>query len=291
MRLGKLGVWAWIDCYSAVQAAEFAQQVEEGGYGALWIPEGVGREVFTASAWLLANTRNLIIASGIATIYARDPISAAAAQLGLNEQWDERFLLGLGVSHKPQVEGVRRHDYGSPIATMRAYLEGMHSVPYQSVRPVNKPKTLLAALGPKMLELSASHADGAHPYNVTPDHTRIARDILGNNKLLCVEQAAILETDASKARARGRKALAVYMDFPNYINNWRRLGFNDADFASGGSNRLVDSVIAWGDETAIRRRLEQHWQAGADHVCVQAIGIDGAPDQTLIKLLSPRGGN
>jgi len=287
MKLKRLGVWAGIDRFRAADAAAFAKRVETWGYGALWIPEAVGREVFSASAWLLANTSDLVVASGIANIYARDPISAAAAQKGLNEQSGGRFLLGLGVSHIPLVEGVRRHEYGKPVATMRAYLQAMAEAPYKSVAPAEKPKTILAALGPKMLELSARQTDGAHPYNVTPEHTREARSILGADKLLCVEQAALLESNPAKARARAREFLAVYMGLPNYVNNWKRLGFTDTDIAAGGSDRLIDAVIVWGNEQTIRARIDEHWKAGADHVCVQAIGEQGRPDEHLLSLLAP----
>ncbi len=288
MKLKKLGVWSGTDTFSAAEAASFAKRVEAWGYGALWIPEAIGREVFSASAWLLANTSNLIVASGIANIYARDSLSSAAAQKGLNEQSGDRFLLGLGVSHIPFVQDVRQHEYGKPVATMREYLRGMADAPYKSVPPASVPQTVLAALGPKMLELSAELADGAHPYNVTPEHTRQAREILGAGKLLCVEQGAILETNPAEARSLARQFLTVYMGLPNYVNNWRRLGFSDVDFAGGGSDRLVDAVIAWGDESAIRARIEEHWQAGADHVCVQAIGAAGLPDERLLGLLAPR---
>lgn len=291
MPLKTLGVWAGIDSYSAPDAAAFAQRIEAWGYGALWIPEAVGREVFSASAWLLANTRELIIASGIANIYARDPLSAAAAQKGLNEQSGGRFILGLGVSHVPLVEGLRQHQYGKPVATMRAYLKAMSEAPYASVAPSATPQTVLAALGPKMLELSAEKADGAHPYHVTPEHTNEARALIGPGKLLCVEQAAILETDGAKARATARQFLAMYLGLPNYVNNWKRLGFTDEDVAGGGSDRLVDAMVVWGDEKTIRARIDQHWQAGADHVCVQAIGeMDGMlarVDERLLTLLAP----
>jgi probable F420-dependent oxidoreductase len=288
MKLKKLGVWAGIDGLSAADAAAFARRLEAWGYGALWISEAVGREAFSACAWLLANTRTLIIASGIANIYARDSFSAAAAQKGLNEQSGGRFLLGLGVSHIPLVEGVRKLQYGKPVATMRAYLRAMAEAPYRSVPPAAPPKTVLAALGPKMLELSAASADGAHPYNVTPEHTRLARAILGPGKLLCVEQGAILETNSAAARAMARRFLAIYLGLPNYVDNWRRLGFIDADFAGGGSDRLVDALIVWGDEKAIRKRIDEHWQAGADHVCVQAIGQTALPDERLLGLLAPQ---
>jgi len=287
MALKKLGVWEAVDRRPAVDAAAFARRVEGWGYGALWIPEAMGREVFSASAWLLANTRELVVASGIANIYARDPVSAAAAQQGLNEQSGGRFLLGLGVSHIPMVQGVRGHEYGKPVASMRAYLQAMGKAPYQSVMPAEKPRTVLAALGPKMLELSAQLADGAHPYNVTPEHTREARAILGAGKLLCVEQAAILETDAARARATARRFLSIYFGLPNYVNNWKRMGFSDEDVAAGGSDRLIDSLIAWGDEKAIRARIDEHWQAGANHVCVQALGEQGESDERLLGLLAP----
>jgi probable F420-dependent oxidoreductase len=287
MQIDKLGVWAAIDHLSASNAAGFARRIEAWGYGALWIPEGLGREVFSACAWLLANTSALLVASGIANIYARDPLASAAAQKGLNEQSGGRFRLGLGVSHVPLVE-VRKHAYGKPLATMRAYLQGMAEADYRGIAPPAPPKTVLAALGPKMLELSAELADGAHPYNVPPEHTRQARRILGAGKLLCVEQAAILETNAADARAIARRFLAFYFGLPNYVDNWRRLGFTDPDFAGGGSDRLIDAIIAWGDEKAIRARIEEHWQAGADHVCVQAVGPALLPDERLLALLAPR---
>jgi probable F420-dependent oxidoreductase len=287
MQINKLGVWAATDHLSAANTADFARRIEAWGYGTLWIPEGLGREVFSASAWLLANTSALIVASGIANIYARDPLASAAAQKGLNEQSGGRFILGLGVSHVPLVE-VRKHAYGKPLATMRAYLQGMAEADYRGIAPPAPPKTVLAALGPKMLKLSAELADGAHPYNVPPEHTRQARRILGAGKLLCVEQAAILETNAADARAIARRFLAFYFDLPNYVDNWRRLGFTDPDFAGGGSDRLIDAIIAWGDERAIRTRIEEHWQAGADHVCVQAVGPTLLPDERLLALLAPR---
>jgi probable F420-dependent oxidoreductase len=287
MRLTKLGVWAGTDVLSAAQAAAFARRLESWGYGALWIPEAVGREVFSAAAWLLASSKTLVVASGIANIYARDAVSAAAAHKGLNEQSGDRFLLGLGVSHVPLVEGVRKHQYGKPIASMRAYLQGMATAPYRSVAPASVPKTVLGALGPKMLELAAERADGALSYNVPPEHTQRARALLPPAKLLCVEMAAILESDPGEARAMGRQFLSIYMGLPNYVNNWKRLGFADHDMAAGASDRLIDAVIAWGDEEAIRSRIEQHWQAGADHVCIQAVSRSGLPDERLLALLAP----
>jgi probable F420-dependent oxidoreductase len=287
MNLKRLGVWAGTDAYSAADAAAFAQRAEAWGYGALWIPEALGREMFSACSWLLANTSRLIVASGIANIYARDAFATAAAQKGLAEQSGGRFLLGLGVSHIPLVEGLRRHEYGKPIETMRKYLQTMAESTFASVAPASTPQTILAALGPNMLDLSASHADGAHPYNVTPEHTQGARVRLGAGKLLCVEQAAVLESDPAKARGIARKFLAMYLRLPNYVNNWRRMGFTDQDVAGGGSDRLIDATIVWGDEKIIRTRIDQHWQAGADHVCVQALSGKAQADERLLALLAP----
>lgn len=292
MKIGSLGVWAAIDGFSAPEAAAFAQRVEAWGYGALWMPEAVGREVFTAASWLLANTRTLTIASGIANLYARDATATVAAQQGLNEQSNGRFLLGLGVSHAPLVEGMRKLSYGQPLATMRHYLEAMAQVSYMGPQPTARPQTVIAALGPKMLALAAERTDGAHPYNTTPEHTAEARRVLGPGKRLCVEVGAVLQTDAAKARAVARQFLAMYLTLPNYVNNWLRLGFSEADVSNGGSDRLIDAVIAWGDEDAIRKRIAEHHAAGADHVCVQALGAQqgmvARPDETLLALLAPQ---
>ena len=291
MQLGKLGVWAAMDVMSAAEGAAFAQRVEGWGYAALWLPESGGRNVLVHSSWLLANTRKLIVAPGIANIYARDPMAMANGQRALAEQSGGRFLLGIGVSHVPSVEGVRGHTYGKPVATMRGYLEGMRAAPYGAPEPPERPLTILAALGPRMLALSGSDADGAHPYNVTPEHTGEARRILGPGKLLCPEVWVLLESDPATARALARQALANYMRLDNYVNNWRRLGFGDDDFAGGGSDRFIDANVAWGGEAAIRKRIAEHWEAGADHVCIQSISPDGSrrPDDKVLALLAPTG--
>jgi probable F420-dependent oxidoreductase len=291
MKLSKIGVWAGMDAFTAPEAAAFAKRVEAWGYSALWIPEAVGRNSLVHAAWLLANTTKLVIATGIANIYARDWVAAASAQKALNEQSGGRFLLGLGVSHSPLVEGFRGQHYGKPVETMQAYLEGMKKARYAAPPPPEPPKTVIAALGPKMLALAAEQADGAHPYNVTPEHTAEARKILGPGKLLCPEQMILAETDPVKARAKARTSLAVYMSLPNYFNNWKRLGFTDADLADGGSDRLVDAIVAWGEDAAIRARLQAHCDAGADHVCIQALGGIGKPvpkpDEDLLQRFAP----
>jgi probable F420-dependent oxidoreductase len=290
MELGRLGVWASLDGLTAADAAAFARRVEQLGYGALWMPESRGRNVLVGAAWLLANTARLTIATGIANIYARDAMAMANGQRALAEQSSGRFLLGLGVSHVPLVSTLRGHVYGKPVPTMRAYLAAMAAAPYQAPPPPEPPRTVLAALGPGMLALAASAADGAHPYNVTPEHTAEARRVLGPGKLLCPEQMVLLETDPSRARGGARAALAHYLQLENYVNNWRRLGFGDSDFAGGGSDRFIDAMVAWGDEGAIRKRLQAHWDAGADHVCIQPLPPDGARqklDARVLELLAP----
>ncbi len=292
MDLGKLGVWQGLDGVSGADAIAFAQRTEKRGYKTLWLPESRGRNVLVTASWLLSNTKTLNVSTGIANIYARDPMAAANGQKALAEFSGNRFMLGLGVSHKPIVSGMRGHDYGKPIETMRAYLEGMKGAAYQAAAPSTAPKTVLAALGPKMLELARDMADGAHPYCVTPEHTAHARKILGPGKLLCPEVMVLLEPDPVKARAAAKTALSFYVALENYANNWRRLGFTDAEMQSG-ADRFVDANVAWGDEAAIRKRLQAYWDAGADHVCIQSIHPSGSRtviDERIYDLLAPAKG-
>ncbi len=272
MELGPIGIWtAQFDYQSALKAREAAAELEQLGFGAIWFPESVGREALTNAALLLSATSRVIIATGIANIYARDPVAMAAAQNTLAEAYPGRFLLGLGVSHIPLVETIRGHNYGKPVASMRAYLDSMDRAPYRAVPPVIKPVRVLAALGPKMLQLAAERADGAHPYFVTPEHTARAREILGHDKLLAVEQAVVLETDAARAREIARAHASTYLKLPNYVNNLRSLGFADVDFIDGGSDSLVDAIVARGNMTAIIDRVRAHQAAGADHICIQVL--------------------
>jgi probable F420-dependent oxidoreductase len=289
MKLDKLAVWTMLDQLSSAESAAFAQQMEQLGYSALWQPEGFGRNMLVQSSWLLANTSKLIIATGIVNVYARDAIAMAGAQYGLAEQSQGRFLLGMGVSHAPAVSGMRGHHYGKPVATMREYLTAMRTHQYQAALPADRPPTVIAALGPKMLELSAELADGAHPYNVTPEHTARARSIIGPDKLLCVEQKVIFESDPVTARAAGRKQLALYLVLENYQKNWASLGFDESDWAGSGSDRLIDAMFAWGPEDTIRERIRQHLDAGADQVCIQPIAPSGdhAQDMAVLEVLAP----
>jgi len=291
MNIGKLGVWAMVNVMSAADSAAFARRIEKWGYGALWVPEVTARDPFVTSSWLLANTTTLNLATGIASIYSRDTFAAVNAQLALAEQSSGRFLLGLGVSHGPFVEGVLGHKFEKPAPQMKRYLEGMAKMSYIGPQPAEKPQTVIGALGPKMLEVAATHADGAHPYNITPSHTAFARKILGPGKLLCPEQMVLLETDPAIARAVARKALALSFTLPNYRNNYLRLGFDARDLDNGGSDTVIDAIVAWGDERAIRDRIQQHWDAGADHVCIQPLRRGGlqltAEDEKVLGVLAP----
>lgn len=272
IQLGPVGIWTiQFEKFPAAKMQEAAAELEELGYGAIWFGEATGREALTQAGLLLAATKKIVVATGIANIYARDPFAMAAGQKTLAEAYPGRFLLGLGVSHIPLVEKLRGHHYEKPVFTMRAYLDAVDQAPYQAVPPSVKPMRVLAALGPKMLELAAERADGAHPYNVSPEHTAQARGILGKGPYLCPEQAVVLETDPTKARKIGRDFLAIYLGLPNYTNNFLRLGFDESDLKSGGSDRLIDSIIAWGDLNAVRNRIRAHQTAGADHVCIQIL--------------------
>jgi probable F420-dependent oxidoreductase len=275
IQLGRVGIWTrQFEDQSAAKAQEAARELEELGYGALWFGEAAGREALTNAGLLLAATKRMVIATGIANIYARDAVAMASGQKTLAEAYPSRFLLGLGVSHIPLVEQLRGHRYDKPVATMRAYLDAMDRAPYKAVAPSTKPARVLAALGPKMLELSGERADGAHPYNVNPEHTAQSRKILGPQPYLCPEQAVVLETDPEKARGIARAFLAIYLTLPNYTNNLLRLGFDEADFKDGGSNKLIDAIVVWGDLNAIRKRIGEHHDSGADHVCIQVLPAD-----------------
>jgi probable F420-dependent oxidoreductase len=275
IQLGSIGIWTrQLEDQPAAKAQEAAAELEQLGFGAIWFGEAYGREAFTHAGLLLAATRRIVIATGIANIYARDPVTMAAAQKTLAEAYPDRFVLGLGVSHVPLVEQMRGHRYEKPVPTMRAYLDAMDKAPYRAAPPTSKPIRMLAALGPKMLQLAAERTEGAHPYNVNPEHTAQARGILGSGPYLCPEQAVVLETDAAKARQIGRAFLGIYLGLPNYANNFLRLGFDEADLQNGGSDRLIDAIIGWGDLYAIRNRIRAHQSAGADHVCVQVLTAD-----------------
>lgn len=289
MKLGKMGVWFQTDPLSPVQLTELAQRTEQLGYSALWFPEARGHESFSLAGYLLQQTRTLIVATGIANIYARDATTARQGQHTLAKLSGGRFLLGLGVSHVPLVEGMRGHAYGKPVTAMRAYLDGMDKAVAFAPQVPAAPPTVLAALGPRMTELAASRTAGAHPYLVTPEHVAEARKRIGPEPWICTEQKIVMVSDAEQARAVGRKSLERYMLAPNYRNNWLRMGFSEAELDNGGSDRFVDAMVAWGDAAAITERIEAHFAAGASHVCIQPLQRDGSllPDLEALEALAP----
>ena len=291
MELGPVGVWCTTDAMPAAQAAAFARRVEELGYSALWLPEVIGRDPFAHIAYLASQTTSLRFATGIANIYHRHPGAMTQAAATVTEQSSERFLLGLGVSHHTVVEGLRGLDYSKPLSAMRRYLDAMDASPFAAVAPAQPAPRVLAALGPKMLALAAERADGAHPYWTTPEHTATARSVLGPEKLLCVEQKAVLTEDPAEARATANAALAIYAGAPNYRNNWLRLGFSEEEI-DGRADRFVDALVAWGDAAAIRQRVQEHLDAGADHVCIQPLtpGSGFRVDERALEQLAPSAG-
>lgn len=282
------GLWYFTDGMAAGEAAEFAQRVEALGYSTLWLPDTVGRDPFAHIAWLGSQTTTLNFATGIANIFHRHPGPMKQVANTLGEQTDGRFLLGLGVSHGPLVAGLRGLDYSKPLTKMREYREQMDAQPFSGRQPAEPVPILLAALGPKMLELASTAADGAHPYWTTPEHTAQSRQIMGPDSLLCVEQKVCLTTDADAAREAALAQLSIYADLPNYRNNWKRLGFTEEEIEER-AGRFVDAVFVWGDEDRVRAGVQAHYDAGATHVCVQPVmpGGERVLDDAVLELLAP----
>ncbi len=277
MELGRYGVFVFTDMLAPDALAQLAKRIESLGYSTLWYPEGMKYESMALAGFLLGNTSKLIVASGIANIYARDASAAGMGHNSLNSCYDERFVLGLGVSHENLVNGLRGHDYGKPLTSMRNYLDAMERSWEAFGNTPTQKQVMLAALGPKMTELAAERTLGALPYNVTPEHAATARKILGPDALLCCEQKICLCDDADTARAAARSALAMYLTAPNYFNNWFRLGFDESDLENGGSDRLMDAMVFWGSEDQIRAKLQGYFDAGANQVVIQTIRSDGVP--------------
>jgi probable F420-dependent oxidoreductase len=271
MEIGRVGIWHFLDAFPAAVAQDAARAVETLGFRTLWIPEALGREAFAHAGLLLAATKRLVVATGIANVWARDAMAMANAQRTLAEAYPGRFLLGMGVSHAPLVAGLRGHDYARPLTYLRRYLDAMDAAPYIAPAPASPPPRVIAALHPQSLALARERAWGSHPYFVPPEHTARARKILGPGKLLAPEQAVVLETDAARARAVARTHMQTYLGLPNYVRNLHALGFGDADLADGGSDRLVDAIVAWGSVDAVTARVRAHHDAGADHVCLQVL--------------------
>jgi probable F420-dependent oxidoreductase len=269
---GRFGVWSGAFRISDTGlVSDVAAEIDELGYGVLWFPGGVSR-TFSVAATLLKATRATMVATGIANIWVNEPAEASQQTTELNAQHDDRFLLGIGVSHQPMVDRIRPDAWRSPLGVMTDYLDEL-----DRIRPtVPQTSRVLAALGPKMIELARSRTAGTHPYLVTPDQTAVIRGHIGPGALVAVEQGVVLDPDPSSARSTARAALAMYLALPNYVNSWKRAGFTDDDVADGGSDRLIDALVAHGSPEDVASRLRGHLDAGADHVCLQVLGPPGA---------------
>ena len=268
MKLRRLGAWYAADKHASPAAmAAFVKTVESLGYDTLWYPESRGYESFSVAAFMLGHTKTLKLGSSIASIYARDAFTARRGMISLNQLYDDRFILGLGVSHMPMVEGIRGHTYEKPIPAMRKYLNGItKDQPEAKDWPI-----ALAALRPLMLKLSAEMTQGALPYNTTPRHTAEAKKILGPNKWLAIEQKVTIETDPARARALGREELSRYMVLDNYRNAWLEMGFSESDLSNGGSDSFIDQMVLWGTAGEVKTKLRAHFEAGATHVAIQPV--------------------
>lgn len=269
--LGPTGIWSASLRYGdAAKAADLAAELESIGYSALWIPD-VGGDLWTPLANLLGATKTATIATGILNLWLHEPDETAAQHAALTAAHGDRFLCGIGIGHRPFIDMVKEPGtYQRPVETTAAFLDGLDS----AETPLAPEGRVLAALGPKMLELARERTAGTHPYLVTPELTAKARAGVGPDRLVASEQAVVLETDPAKAREVARVHLRTYLALPNYSNNWKRQGFTDDDLADGGSDRLVDALVVWGDEAAIAARVQEHRDAGADHVCIQALTED-----------------
>jgi probable F420-dependent oxidoreductase len=280
--IGKVGVFSWETVMRpAFEVRAGVRAIEGLGYSAVWFPESRGREAFTAASLILEATERIVVATGIASIWARDPMAAAFGAFGLADAHPGRFILGLGVSHAPSVER-RGHAYHRPLRRMEEYLDTIEATSSPIAGAEATVPVILAALGPKMLALAAGRTAGAHPYFVPVEHTRAARDVVGPGPYLAPEQAVVLDADPERARSIARRHTRAYLGLDNYRNNLVRMGWSETDLADGGSDRLVDAVVAWGDAGDIARRIQEHFDAGADHVCIQVLSEhDGFPLREL----------
>ncbi len=270
-RLTGTGIWSsTLRFGDAGEAAALAAELEEIGYSALWIPD-IGGDLFGPLANLLGATTTATIATGILNVWMHPAEEAAAQHSSLTAEHGPRFLCGIGISHRPLIDHVNSPGtYQKPIEVMTAYLEGLDA----AEPPLAVADRVIAALGPKMLELARTRTAGTHPYLVTPELTQAARVGVGPDGLVACEQGVVLDPDPTSARATARLHLKNYLGLPNYTNNWKRQGFTDDDLADGGSDRLVDALVVWGDEAAIATRVQEHRDAGADHVCIQVLTDD-----------------
>ena len=273
--LGRVGIWTFdLDMQPMTKAMEAVGELEELGFRCVWVPEAVGREPFASCGLLLSATKNLTMATGIASMHARSATTMAAGWKTLSEKFGDRFLLGIGASHQHLAEKVHQSEYVKPYSAMVSYLDAMDNAVFFAAPPKNSPRRVLAALGPKMLKLSAQRGLGAHPYFVPVEHTVGAREILGADALLAPEVAVVFDTNPETARATARKHMLTYNRLPNYANNLLRLGYSQNDIANQDkmpSDKMVDAIVAWGDLETIVKRISAHIEAGANHVSVQVL--------------------
>ena len=273
MQLGPVGIWAsQFRNAPREQALKEIRPLEELGYGAVWIPGGATAEILDLAADLLGGSDRIVVASGILNVWMHEPADVATSHHRLNEAHPGRFLLGLGVSHASIVEQNTSQPYRRPLQVMSRFLDALDA----ANPPVPQAERILAALGPRMLEMARDRSAGAHPYCITPEHTRQAREVLGKGRLLAPELKAILEPDPTRARAIARAHIERYFKQPNYVNNLIRLGYREEDLANGGTDRVIDDLFAWGSPGDVAARVAEHHQAGADHVCVQVLTADPA---------------
>ncbi len=287
MNIGKIGAWVGTNSLNSNQLADLAERLDDLKYHALWYPESTSYDSLSLGGFLLSHSKQLAVASGIANIYARDAYTAMAGHNSLNSLYGGRFVLGLGVSHVPLVNGRRGHEYGKPVATMRQYLEKMNEADLDLTVPSRN--LVLAALGPRMLQLSRDMAEGALPYCGTPEHTAMAKQILGADKWLCVEQKICFTQDEKIARKVAASAMARYLALDNYRSHWLRIGFSERELSAGGNERFLDSMVLWGSEKTIREGLQAHFKAGATHVAIQALDPAGTvmPDWEAFETFAP----
>ena len=274
-RISGTGIWAHQLRYGDPGAiAEAAAELDELGYSALWVPD-VGGDLFGALETLLGATTRATVATGILNLWMHTADETAQAHARLTEAHGDRLLVGIGVSHEVLINSQAPGRYQKPLSAMASYLDGLDAAD----PPLGRSNRVLAALGPRMLELARTRSAGAHPYNVTPEHTALARQALGPEAIVATELAVAFTADPALARDLGRGHLATYLGLPNYTNNLRRLGFGDDDLSGGGSDRLVDALVAWGDPGTVAAKVQEHRDAGADHVCIQVLVDEGFPSE------------
>lgn len=291
MDLKEVGVFCFLDALPGAQTGVFARKVERLGYSALWFAEVAGRESFSFASSLLGQTERLIVATGIAVAFSYAPIAAANAARTLGELFEDRFILGLGAGN-PAFNAQRGVPYERPVSFMREYLAKMKAAPYGAPQPQHTPPIVLAGMMPKMLQLAATATQGTHTYFTTTEQIARVREAIGPEPWLCAELGVILETHSTKARATARRYMQFYLTVDHYLHRLRAVGFSEEDFANGGSDRLVDALIAWGSESEIRERIAAYYKAGATHVCIMPLSAESGtaptPDERALEALAPR---